>query len=68
VTDWELAARVKMIVASCILVRHLGGDTIATAQLYSKEIDNDQDNVDAILDAAYTSPVLTDMNLLFHLT
>ena len=68
VSDWELAARVKMIVASCILVRHLGGDTIATAQLYSKEIDNDQDNVDAILDAAYTSPVLTDMNLLSHLT
>jgi len=67
VSDWDLAARVKMIVASCILVRHLGGDVIATAQLYSKEIDNDPDNVDAILDAAYLSPALTDMNLLSQL-
>lgn len=64
VSDWDLAPRVKMIVASCILVRRLGGDTIATAQLYSKEIDNDADNVDAILDAAYSSPALTDLNLL----
>ena len=67
VSDWDLAARVKMIVASCILVRQLGGDVIATAQLYSKEIDNDGDNVDAILDAAYTSPALTDLNLLAFL-
>lgn len=64
VSDWDLTPRVKMIVASCILVRYLGGDVIATAQLYSKEIDNDGDNVDAILDAAYTSPALTDLNLL----
>lgn len=68
VSDWDLAARVKMIVASCILVQQLGGDVIATAQLYSKEIDNDSDNVDAILDAAYTSPALTDMNLLSALS
>ena len=64
VSDWELAARVKMIVAGCILVHQLGGNIVATVQLYSKEIDNDPDNVDAILDAAYTSPALTDANLL----
>ncbi len=68
VSDWELAARVKMIVAGCILVKELGGDVIATAQLYSKEIENDADNLDALLDAAYTAPALTDMNLLAHLT
>ena len=67
VSDWELAARVKMIVASCILVKELGNDTIATAQLYSKEIDNSSENVDAVLDGAYTAPALTDMNLLAHL-
>ena len=68
VSDWELAARVKMIVASCILVRQLGADVISTAQLYSKEIDNDADNIDAILDAAYTSAAFTDLNLLALLT
>ena len=64
VSDWELQSRVKMIVATCILVKQLGGDTVATAQLYSKEIDNDPDNVEAILDGCYTAPALTDLNLL----
>lgn len=64
VSDWELASRVKMIVASCLLVKQLGGDVISTAQLYSKEIDNDADNIDAILDGCYTAPALTDTNLL----
>lgn len=64
VSDWDLVPRVKMIVASCILVRQLGGNPIATVQLYSKEIDNSADNVEAILDAAYTAPALTDRNLL----
>ena len=64
VSDWELQSRVKMIVAACILVKQLGGDTVATAQLYSKEIDNDPDNVEAILDGCYTAPALTDLNLL----
>ena len=68
VSDWELQSRVKMIVSGCILVRELGGDVLQTAQIYAKEIENDPDNIDAILDGAYTSPCLTDANLLGWLT
>ena len=64
VSDYDLISRVKMIIAACLLIKTLGGDTIQTAQLYSKEIENNADNVDAILDAAYTSPIFTDKNLL----
>ncbi len=64
VSDYDLVSRVKMIVISCLLVRNLGGDTVKTAQLYSKEIENDADNIDAILDGAYTHPALTDTALL----
>lgn len=64
VSDYDLIGRVKMIVVSCLLIHYLGGDFIATAQLYSKEIENDVDNVEAILDGTYTSPALTDVNLL----
>ena len=63
-SDYDLIGRVKMIVVSCLLIHYLGGDFVATAQLYSKEIENDVDNVEAILDGAYTSPALTDVNLL----
>lgn len=64
VSDYDLTCRVKMIIAACLLVRQLGGNLFETAQLYSKEIENSADNVDAILDGAYTSPALTDLNLL----
>ena len=64
ISDFDLVGRVKMIIASCLLVRHLGGDVEKTAQLYAKEIENDADNVDAILDGAYTCPALTDDKLL----
>ena len=64
VSDYDLISRVKMIVAACLLVKILGGDPIETAQLYSKEIENNADNVDALLDAAYTHPLFTDQNLL----
>lgn len=64
VSDYDLVCRVKMIVASCLLVRRLGGNPVETAQLYSKEIENSAENVEAILDAAYTHPALTDANLL----
>ncbi len=64
VSDLDLAGRVKMVILSCILVRNLGGDLTATAQLYAKEIENDADNVEAILDGAYGDPALTDARIL----
>ena len=67
VSDYDLVGRVKMIVTACILVKTLGGDPIETAQIYSKEIENNADNVDAILDAAYESPAFTDDKLLWLL-
>ena len=64
ISDYDLVGRVKLIVCSCLLIKLLGGDLCQTAQLYSKEIENDADNIDAILDAAYESPALTDTALL----
>ena len=64
ISDYDLVGRVKMIVASCLLVRHLGGDLVQTAQLYAKEIENNIDNVETILDGAYSHAALTDENLL----
>lgn len=64
VSDFDLLCRVKFLIGGCLLIRHLGGDTVQTAQLWSKEIENDADNVDALLDAAYTHPGFTDRNLL----
>ena len=64
ISDFDLVGRVKMIIASCLLVRYLGGDLVQTAQLYAKEIENNADNVDAILEGAYSSPALTDEKLL----
>ena len=64
VWDFDLVCRVKFIVSGCILINALGGDTVQTSQQFSKEIENDPDNVDAILDAAYTCPAFTDAKLL----
>ena len=64
VSDYDLYARVKFIVISCLLVQYLGGDVFRTAQLFSKEIENNIDNVEAILDAAYAHPAFTDDKLL----
>lgn len=64
ISDFDLVGRVKMVVAACILVAHLGGDLVQTAQLYAKEIENNEENVEAILDGAYGSPALTDEKLL----
>lgn len=64
VWDFDLICRVKFAVSACILVNLLGDDPVQTAQLFSKEIENDPDNVDSILDGAYTAPALTDANLL----
>jgi len=64
VSDYDLYSRVKLGIISCLLVRLLGGDVTETAQLYSKEIENNSDNVEAILDAAYMCPAFTDDKLL----
>ena len=64
VSDYDLSGRVKFLVVSCILIRTLGGDLMTTAQAYSKEIENSAENVNALLDAAYASPVFTDDKLL----
>ena len=64
VSDYDLYSRVKFTVILCLLVKILGGDIFRTAQLMSKEIENDADNVDALLDAAYTHPAFTDDKLL----
>ena len=64
ISDFDLVGRVKMMLAACLLLRHLGGDFVQTAQLYAKEIENSEENVEAILDGAYTHPALTDEKLL----
>ena len=64
VSDYDLVSRVKLTAVSCLLVHLLGGDLLQTAQLYSKEIENNIDNLDALLDAMYTNHAFTDKNLL----
>ena len=63
IADFDLVCRVKLIVAACILVSSLAGDTVQVAQLFSKEVENDAENIETVLDGAYTSPALTDINL-----
>ena len=64
VSDYDLYCRVKFIFLSCLLISVLGGDFTETAQLYSKEIENNTANVEALLDAAYAHPAFTDEKLL----
>ena len=64
VSDYDLYCRVKLIVIACLLVKYLGGDIFRTAQLFSKEIENSIDNVEALLDAAYAHPAFTDDKIL----
>lgn len=64
ISDFDLVGRGKMVVLSCILTHLLGGDLVKTAQIYAKEIENNIDNVEAILDGAYSSAALTDDKLL----
>ena len=64
VADYDLVCRAKFAIIACLVVAALGGNPTENAQLFSKEIENDPDNVEAILDGAYTAPALTDANLL----
>ncbi len=63
VSDLDLVGRAKLAVISCILIKELGGDFTQTAQIYSKEIENSIENVEAILDAAYEAPFFSDVRL-----
>ena len=63
ISDFDLIGRAKFAVISCIAIRFLGGNLTQTAQLYSKEIENSIENVEAILDAAYENPCFADMVL-----
>lgn len=63
VSDLDIYGRVKFLVTACLTVRHLGGNLLRTAQLFSKEIENDWDNLEALLTAAYESPALRDDRL-----
>ena len=67
VADGDLISRVKLTVFACLVLRQLGGELLPTAQLMSKELENDAENIDAILDGAYDAPALTDANLLYLL-
>ncbi len=64
VADYDLYSRVKFTVIACLLLKTLGGDFQQTAQLFSKEIENSAENLDTLLDAAYTAPAFTDDKLL----
>jgi len=64
VSDWDLACRVKMLLSGCALLARLPGELVQKAQLWSKEIENSAENLDALLDGAYSEPGLTDANLL----
>lgn len=63
VSDYDILCRAKFSISACLLIGYLGGDLIETAQLFSKEIENDPENMDAILDGAYTASALTDIYL-----
>lgn len=64
VSDYDLVSRVKLAVTSTLLIHLLGGELLRTAQLFSKEVENDADNIDALLDGAYDCPAMTDAQLL----
>ena len=68
VADEDLLCRVKFIIAACLTVRHLKAPAHRAAQLWSKELENDADNVEALLSAAYQSAALTDQKLLHLLS
>lgn len=64
ISDDDLISRVKMIIVNCLIVKILGGDTILTAQAFSKEIENSAENMDALLDATYLNPAFSDLHLI----
>jgi len=64
INDLDILCRAKFVIAACLLVGSLGDDPVQTAQQFSKEVENNDDNIETILDGCYSSPGLTDTNLL----
>ena len=64
VSDWDLSGRIKLLLSGCALIARLPGELVENAQLWSKEIENSAQNLDSLLDSAYSEPALTDANLL----
>ena len=64
VSDWDLCCRVKLLLSGCALLSRLPGALQSKAQLWSKEIENSAQNLDRLLDDAYSQAALTDANLL----
>ena len=64
VSDWDLCCRVKLLLSGCALMARLPGALRSKAQLWSKEIENSAQNLDRLLDDAYSQAALTDANLL----
>ena len=56
------------ILACCLLVSALGEDFIENAQLFSKEVENCAENMDALMDAVYGHPAFSPENLTALLT
>ena len=67
VSDADLLCRVKFILTACLTARHLDVPVLRAAQLWSKEIENSADNVEALLTAAYHAPALADTRLFYLL-
>ena len=64
VSDFDLFGRVCFCVAGCIMIGSVDAPTEQAAQLFSKEIENDVENLYAFLDGTYTEPALSIDNLL----
>ena len=58
--DWGKGG---FILACCLLVSALGEDFIENAQLFSKEVENCAENMDALMDAVYGHPAFSPENL-----
>ena len=63
--EWGKAG---FITACCLLVSALGEDFIENAQLFSKEVENCAENIDALMDAVYDHPAFSPENLTALLT
>ena len=63
--EWGKAG---FILACCLLVSALGEDFIENAQLFSKEVENCAENMDALMDAVYDHPAFSPENLTALLT